>query len=451
MSGLPEGWALTSIGDVTGKADQRIPEATETFIYLDIGSISRDAKEVVSPAEILGKNAPSRARQVVKTDDVLVSMTRPNLNAVAMVPRALNDAIASTGFDVLRSTGVESRWIFSAVRSPDFVQAMSELVQGALYPAVRPRDIRGHEIPLPPLAEQKRIADKLDALLARVDAARARLDRVPALLKRFRQSVLAAATSGELTEDWRELARFSRDGGNDVWEEVKLLDVAENLSYGSSAKSEKSGKVPVLRMGNIQGGKLDWNDLVFTSNSDEIEKYRLEAGDFLFNRTNSPELVGKTAVFDGGREAIHAGYLIRVRCSRRLLPEFLNYWFCSKYGRDWCWQVKTDGVSQSNINAKKLAAFRFRLPGNEEQAEIVRRVEALFTLADKVQAQYTAARARIDRLTPALLAKAFRGELVPQDPDDEPASVLLDRIRAERAAAPEPARRGRRTAKAASA
>jgi type I restriction enzyme, S subunit len=180
--------------------------------------------------------------------------------------------------------------------------------------------------------------------------------------------------------------------------------------------------------GNIQSGRLDWSDLVYTSDLREIAKYRLAPGDVLFNRTNSPELVGKTAVYAGEREAAYAGYLIRVRCSSALKPEYLSYCLGSPAGRDYCWRVKSDGVSQSNINATKLAAFMFPLPTPEEQAEIVRRVESLFAWADRLEARHAAARAHVERLTPALLAKAFRGELVPQDPADEPASELLERL-----------------------
>ena len=283
-------------------------------------------------------------------------------------------------------------------------------------------------VPLAPLNEQKRIADKLDAVLARVDACRARLDRVPTILKRFRHTVLAAATSGALTEEWRNEKQLS-----DSWQEVSLRDVARDFSYGSSAKSAKIGTIPVLRMGNIQDGLLDWTNLVFTSDAAEIAKYSLTPGDVLFNRTNSPELVGKTAIYRGERTAVYAGYLIRVRCTNRLLPDYLNYCLNSPAGRDYRWRVKSDGVSQSNINAKKLAAFTFVLPTIEEQTEIVRRVEALFAFADRIEARYATARAQVESLTPALLSKAFRGELVPQDENDEPASVLLDRIRAARA------------------
>ncbi len=185
-------------------------------------------------------------------------------------------------------------------------------------------------------------------------------------------------------------------------------------------------------MGNIQEGKLDWTNLVYTSDIKEIEKYKLEKGDVLFNRTNSPELVGKTAIYSGEQQAIFAGYLIKVKGSDKLDSEYLNIQLNSPHAREYCWKVKTDGVSQSNINAKKLQAYEFYLPSIAEQKQIVQQVESLFTLADKVEKQYQQARLRTDKLTQSLLAKAFKGELVPQDPNDEPAEKLLARIQAER-------------------
>jgi type I restriction enzyme S subunit len=200
-------------------------------------------------------------------------------------------------------------------------------------------------------------------------------------------------------------------------------------------------------MGNLQGGELDWTDLVYTSDLVEIAKYMLDDGDVLFNRTNSPELVGKTAIYRGERSAIYAGYLIRVRCRASLDPEFLNLSLNSPAARDYCWRVKSDGVSQSNINAKKLAAYPFLLPSVEEQEEIVRRTQELFSLADQLQARLSAARRIVERLTPALLAKAFRGELVPQDPIDEPASQLIAKIKTKQthAAKISPRRRTKQT------
>jgi type I restriction enzyme S subunit len=318
----------------------------------------------------------------------------------------LNQHIFRVDFD---ETLIDKRFFRYAIN-----QKLNELI-GVAHGGVGLRHVtkgvfENTEIVVPPFDEQKRIAEKLDSLLARVDSCQTHLERVPQILKRFRQSVLAAATSGRLTEDWREENAVI---GN--WRLVNLREVATGSNYGTSAKSQKSGKMPVLRMGNIQDGKLDWTDLVFTSDKDEIEKYKLVKGDVLFNRTNSPEWVGKTAVYKGEQPAIYAGYLIRVKCGDELLPDFINYCLNSPMGRDWRWQVKSDGVSQSNINAQKLADFEFELPPLEEQTEIVRRVEKLFAYAERLEARYTSASQHVERLTPSLLAKAFRGELVEQE------------------------------------
>jgi type I restriction enzyme S subunit len=196
---------------------------------------------------------------------------------------------------------------------------------------------------------------------------------------------------------------------------VTLDSVASSLSYGSSSKSSSAGKVPVLRMGNIQNGKLDWSGLVYTSDVGEIKKYGLIAGDVLFNRTNSPELVGKSALYQGERDAVYAGYLIRVRCGEEALPAYVTYCLNSPAGRAYCWRVKTDGVSQSNINAKKLAAFSFMLPSLAEQQEIIRRIGLVFGWLDNVGAEVGRGSELLDRLDQAILVKAFNGELIALD------------------------------------
>ena len=426
---VPSGWSTATIETVCIDTEQVKPEHDKEFTYIDISSIDRFRKLITSPQRISGSDAPSRARKLVKEGDILVALTRPNLNAVAMIPADLDGEIASTGFEVLRPHGIEARWLYYFVRTAEFIEAMSQLVQGALYPAVRGKDVLSTPIPIAPINEQRRIADKLDRVLARVDTANEHLSRAAPLIKRFRQSVLAAATSGRLTEGTSTTSR-----------QVMLQDVALDFSYGSSEKSKPHGKVPVLRMGNIQGGSIDWSDLVFTDNESEIAKYELTYGDVLFNRTNSPELVGKTAIYDQGPRAIYAGYLIRIKCTEELNPFYLNYCLNSPMGRAYCWSVKSDGVSQSNINAKKLAAFSFRLPSIEEQSEIVRRVEKLFAFADRLEKRLSQAQAAVQKLTPALLAKAFRGELVPQDPNDEPASELLKRLQESRTESTKPSR-----------
>lgn len=172
----------------------------------------------------------------------------------------------------------------------------------------------------------------------------------------------------------------------------------------------------------------------------EIKKYELDPWDVLFNRTNSPELVGKTAIYRGKQPAIFAGYLIRINNLEELDSRYLNCCLNSTYGREFCLKAKTDGVSQSNINAQKLGKFEVPFCCEEEQQEIVRRVEALFRLADTIEKRVAAATAQTGKLTQAILARAFRGELVPTEAElsrregrsYEPASALLAKIEAQR-------------------
>jgi len=196
-------------------------------------------------------------------------------------------------------------------------------------------------------------------------------------------------------------------------------------------------------MGNIQNGEIDWTSLVYTSDAGDIEKYTLRPNTVLFNRTNSPELVGKTGIYRDDRPAIFAGYLIRIVQGESLDPEYLNFCLNTQSFKEYCLAVKSDGVSQSNINAKKLAGHTIPFADLREQHEIVRRVNALFRLADAVENRYAAGKAVVDNLAQSILAKAFRGELVPQEPTDESAEKLLERLRRQQKAAAAAPRRGR--------
>ena len=200
---------MSTLGDLTvPKIDQSGPPKTGEFTYIDISSIDNKLKKIVEPKRLPVNAAPSRAKQRLQPGDVLVSMTRPNLNAVAVVTSDLKGAIGSTGFHVLRPVeDVESRWLFYGVQTHAFVEAMSKLVQGALYPAVRPRDIRGFSIDAPSLSDQQRIVAEIEKQFSRLDEAVASLKRVKANLKRYKAAVLKAAVEGKLTEEWRLSAR----------------------------------------------------------------------------------------------------------------------------------------------------------------------------------------------------------------------------------------------------
>ena len=278
--------------------------------------------------------------------------------------------------------------------------------QGVTQVNLNTEIVKGLDVILPSTPEQQEIVRQLDAMLAQVEQIKARLDAIPAILKKFRQSVLADAVSGKLTEEWR-----NNQADISSWTFGELREFIEKPIYGTSAKSSKSGEVPVLRMGNLQNGEIDWSDLVYTSDATEIKKYDLKLNDLLFNRTNSPELVGKTSIYRGNRDAVFAGYLIRVRCLPSLDPEFLNYHLNSHIGREYCYRVKTDGVSQSNINAQKLLAYPLNCPPVNEQKIIVKLVKQYLELIHRIEEIIRSAQKRVNLLTQSILGKAFSGEL----------------------------------------
>ena len=431
---LPDSWIRAPFSAVTVDPIQCVPSEKEKITYIDIGSVDRDTKTIVEPQSMFGKDAPSRARKVIQTGDVLVSTVRPNLNAVALVESQYDGQFASTGFDVLRSPVVDSRWLFYSVRTPEFLDRMSELVQGALYPAVRSKDIRSFVIPIAPLAEQKRIADKLEAVLGRVDACRARLDRVPALLKRFRQSILASATSGKLTEEWR-----MTNGVSDEWEEVQLKEIATEIfdgPFGSHLKTADytDSGIRVARLENIGWMTFfaDKEAFISLSKYKTLTRHTLKVDDVMFSSFISEEIRVAMLPKSWSGKAINKSDCFCLRADkRRCLPKFLMQRLACRS----TFAILGEGIhgaTRPRINLGQLKGFSIALPTLPEQQEIVRRVEALFVFADRIEARLATEQKIIERLTPATLAKAFRGELVPQDPNDEPAFVLLNRIAEER-------------------
>lgn len=220
------------------------------------------------------------------------------------------------------------------------------------------------------------------------------------------------------------------------WEWCRIKEIIYPPKYGTSNKSKKEGVVPVLRMGNIQNGEINYNNLVYSDNTSDNEKYKLQKGDLLFNRTNSAELVGKTAIYRGEREAIYAGYIILLR-PIIASSEFLNFVFSSPYLRSYCKEVKTIGVQQCNINAEKVSNLIIPIPPLSEQHRIVAKLEELLPKME----EYGKAQDRLDalnsvlpeKLKASILQEAIEGRLVPQNPDDDPASKLLDRIAEEKA------------------
>jgi len=212
------------------------------------------------------------------------------------------------------------------------------------------------------------------------------------------------------------------------WVWCRLDDIVCELKYGTSEKSSSVGKIAVLRMGNITNvGTIDYSNLVYSSNDEDIEQYSLEKNDLLFNRTNSSEWVGKTAIYKEEQPAIYAGYLIRIK-PLLISPDYLNTVMNSGYYRDWCYDVKTDAVNQSNINAQKLSQLMIPIPPLKEQGRIVAEMDKWISLIDIVKNGKGDLLTVIKQAKSKILDIAIHGKLVPQDPNDEPPIELLKRI-----------------------
>jgi type I restriction enzyme S subunit len=332
------------------------------------------------------------------------------------------------------------RYLKHWLNSPVAFASMTAGMTGTAIKRLVLRQIRATEMRIAPLKEQQRIADKLDTVLARVDACRDRLARVAPLLKRFRQSVLVAAMSGRLTSDI-EPAFDSR------LESLARLGAVSGGLTKNARRDKLPMRRPYLRVANVRANELRLDDVTDIGLTDaEFSKTKLVSGDLLIVEGNgSIEQIGRVAMWSGEvANCCHQNHLIRWRAGAHVLPKFVLFFLLSPEGRRQIEAVASSTTGLHTLSVSKVGELQLPVPELELQAEIVRRVETLFAFADRLEARLARAQTAVDRLTPSLLAKAFRGELVPQDPADEPAAELLKRLQASAAAGPAPGRARRR-------
>lgn len=268
---------------------------------------------------------------------------------------------------------------------------------GAGVPTLNRNNIHEEKIYIPEsIVEQRRIVAILDEAFAGIAAAKEKAEQN---LKNAKE-VFEAHLQGIFATPKHD------------WQTKKIGDICKSIEYGTSSKSQKSGKMPVLRMGNIQDGKLDWSDLVYSDNLDEIEKYSLRNGDVLFNRTNSAEHVGKTAIFRGEQKAIFAGYLIRINVKKNIIdPEFLTIYLNSRKIREYGFSVMTSSVNQANISGSKLKEYPFLMPPLSEQRQIVSQLDSLSAETSRLESLYQQKLSNLEELKKSLLQQAFSGAL----------------------------------------
>lgn len=296
---------------------------------------------------------------------------------------------------------------------------------GTAIPYIRLGNLQEFPTPIPPLAEQQRIVDRIESLFAKLDEAKEKAQAVVDSFETRKAAILHKAFTGELTAKWRE----EHGVGMDSWEKKSVGELCISLKYGTAKKSDASGNVVVLRMGNLQQGEIDWSDLAYSNDPDDIEKYKLFPGDVLFNRTNSAALVGKTAIYRGEHPAIYAGYLIKLDYDHdKIIGDYLNYALNTLDAKKYCNSVKTDGVNQSNINAKKIGAYSFNVSSIPEQEKIVSVIQKLLSKEQQSKEAAEIVLDQIELMKKSILARAFRGELGTNDPNEESAVELLKRV-----------------------
>lgn len=279
------------------------------------------------------------------------------------------------------------------------------------------------DIPLPPLPEQKRIVAKLDALFRHLDELKKKLDSIPQLLKNFRQQVLTQAVTGKLTGERTE-----------KWEVKTLNEISISITDGDhQAPPKVSQGVPFLVISNVNKGKLEIESasrfvpVEYYNDLKESRKPRL--GDVLYTVTGS---IGIPVPVDRNTPFTFQRHIAIIRPNNDFVDsKFLSFFLSSQEALDQGRDVAT-GTAQLTIPLRGLRSFLINLPSLDQQVKIVHQIESLFAIADKIEADYINLKAKIDALPQAILQKAFKGELVPQDPNDEPASVLLERIKAEK-------------------
>jgi type I restriction enzyme S subunit len=426
---LPQDWIEATINEINLHKSQNITPSD--FPEEEFELFSVPIFPTGKPENVLGKDIGS-SKQVVSPCDVLLCKINPRINRVWTVGEKGNlRQIASSEWINVRNPLMYATYLKYAFSRKDFRELLCSEVAGVGGSLTRaqPKKVEKYTVPIAPLNEQIRIADKLDSVLAKVDAAQARLEKIPTLLKRFRQSVLAAATSGELTE--------TEPTGQD-----SIGNVCEVIGGLTKNKQRDSfpQQLPYLRVANVYENDLKLEDISKIGVSDkELERILLKKDDLLVVEGNgSLDQVGRVALWDDSiSPCVHQNHLIKVRISsEKLLPKYLLYYLMSPKGKYEIVGKATSGAGLYTLSISKISSINVVMFNTDQQSEIVRRVESLFTLADTVEKQYLAAKQRLDRLTQSLLAKAFRGELVPQDPNDEPAAELLKRIQAERNAQP---------------
>ncbi|WP_418156634.1 restriction endonuclease subunit S [Pantoea agglomerans] len=441
---FPSNWKRVEISDI---AIFQNGYAFKSSTYIDagdfvirIGNVQDKGINLNNPAYVNAKELDVEKFRLAQ-GDVLMSLTgnvgRTAIIEVEHLPAVLNQRVAKVIFSSL----IEKRFGFYLLRSNVVQKELLKCAKGAAQLNISTKDLDRIIVGIPSICEQKIIAEKLDTMLAQVDSTKARLEKIPKILKRFRQAVLSAATSGRIISGKYMSLSYSK------WDDVKLIEVIKTKPRnGFSPKGvDYLTGVKNLTLSATTKGYFDekcfkYVDVVIPKDS----HLWLKSGDFLVQRANSLEYVGVSALYSGEDDKfIYPDLMMKFQANEKIHPKYLGYSLQTektrKYFRDNA--TGTTG-NMPKINQSVVSNTPINLPSLPEQHEIVRRVEQLFAYADTIEKQVNNALARVNNLTQSILAKAFRGELTAQWRAENPelisgensAAALLEKIKAERAA-----------------
>jgi type I restriction enzyme, S subunit len=445
--GLPSSWTKASLADLATSPEAISYGVLKPGEYRDDGVPMlrvTDITQNVVVEEGIQRIAPELDAQYQRTrlrgGEIVVSI-QGTVGRVAIVPSSLRGANVSRTIAVvpLREPKM-ARWIRAALMSPQGQQLMAAETGGTTRASLNLSELRRIEIPVPPLAEQERIANKLEGLLARVGSCRDRLDRVPGLLGRFRRSVLAAAVSGQLNERRGEGSLRTRtlhldDDEMSIpagWKDRSLSDLIDPdrpLCYGVvQPGDEVSGGIPLIRVQDLENGTVQQSTLRTISKKidHEFRRSRARPNDVLVSVVGT---IGRIAIVPQGLEANIARAIARVACGPEVQPGWMMIWLSCDVLQWWLLRNARE-VARKTLNLSELATARVAVPSVGEQREIVAKANALFSRLHVLEKQLEVCQRGVERLPKTLLARAFKGEFVAQDPSDEPAEKLLARLRA---------------------
>ena len=399
MSAVPSGWKVERLKDVARVNANALPAGTDAdyeFDYLEISNVNYNGVVSTDAIEHLRfEDAPSRARRRVASGSTVISSVRPNLQAVAFFASAPKHLICSTGFNVVepQSNKLAPQFTYYHLLSENARQYFEAAATGVGYPAIGDKDFNAFTVTLPPLPEQQRIATYLAASCAAIDAAVSAKRRQLDTLEALRKSIIQRAVTFGIEAN-PKLRQVNSDWIREVpshWDVCRVKRVVARMDYGIGVSTGDEGRYPVLKMGNVQDGEIQFVKLDFIDEVDD--NLILERGDLLYNRTNSPDQVGKAAIFRKSRaDAItFASYLVRLRVNHRVNAWYLNYVLNSSGFLAFARRLAVPSVQQSNLNSTRYAQMFIPLPPIEEQKAILsflnEKTAAVDTVVATIQTQ----------------------------------------------------------------